>query len=127
MWRYNREIDPPAPFLDIVVCYPDEPTLTVNILAKIDTAADVSAMPAVLVNQLKLPITRKLLIEGYEGVPAHVLTYGVVFEVARARFKGLRVVAFPDDYVLLGRDILNYFYIKLNGPDLTFDLSLRPF
>jgi len=118
---------PPAPFLEIIVRHPGEPTLAVNILAKIDTAADVSAIPAMLVNQLGLPITRKLLVEGYEGVPALVITYGVVFEVAQARFKGLRVVAFPDDYVLLGRDILNYFYVQLNGPKLTFNLSLTPF
>jgi hypothetical protein len=99
----------------------------VNILAKIDTAADVSAIPATLVDQLGLPMTRKLLVEGYDGVPARVLTYGAVFAVGQAHFKGLRVVAFPDDYVLLGRDILNYFYIQLNGPELTFDLSLTPF
>jgi hypothetical protein len=127
MWSYDRGVDPPAPFLDIIVRHPDELGLTVNILAKIDTAADVSAIPAPLVDQLGLPMTRKLLVEGYDGVPAQVLTYGAVFEVAQARFKGLRVIAYPEGYVLLGRDILNYFYIQLNGPDLTFDLSLTPF
>src|SRR5262245_56304807 len=111
MWRYNQEIDPPAPFLDLIVRHPDEPTLAVNTLAKIDTAADVSAIPVSLVNQLGLPLTRKLLVEGYEGIPALVVTYGAVFEVAQARFKGLSVVASPDDYVLLGRDILTNFYI----------------
>jgi hypothetical protein len=127
MWSYNQEVDPPAPILDIIVRHPDEPTLTVSILAKIDTAADVSAIPITLVNQIQLPMTRRLLVEGYDGVPTRILTYGAVFEVGQARFKGLRVVAFPDDYVLLGRDILNHFYIQLNGPDLTFDLSLTPF
>lgn len=127
MWGYDREVDPPAPFLEIIVRHPDEPTLAVNILAKIDTAADVSAIPVTLVDQLRLPMTRRLLIEGYDGVPARLLTYGAVFEVAQARFKGLRVISYPEDYVLLGRDILNYFYIQLNGPDLTFDLSLTPF
>ena len=127
MWSYNQEIDPPAPFLELIIRHPEEPTLAINILAKIDTAADVSAIPASLVNQLRLPPARKLLVEGYEGVPAFVVTYGAIFEVAQARFKGLRVVAFPDDYVLLGRDILNYFYVQLNGPDLTFKVSLKPF
>lgn len=127
MWSYNQEIDPPAPFLELIVRHPEEPTLAINILAKIDTAADISAIPASLVNQLRLPPTRKLLVEGHEGVPAFVVTYGAIFEVAQARFKGLRVVAFPDDYVLLGRDILNYLYVQLNGPDLTFKVSLKPF
>jgi hypothetical protein len=34
------------------------------------------------------------------------------------------VIAFPEPYVLLGRDVLNDFCVQLNGPELTFDLSL---
>ncbi|MGD8791132.1 MAG: hypothetical protein PVF47_01160 [Anaerolineae bacterium] len=40
------------------------------------------------------------------------------------RFQLLEVIAFPEPYVLLGRDVLNDFYAQLNGPELTFDLSL---
>lgn len=29
-------------------------------------------------------------------------------------------------YILLGRNILNYFYINLNGPLLNFTFSLNP-
>jgi hypothetical protein len=126
MWPYNREVEPPAPFLDIIVRHPENTMLLAQTPAKIDTAADVSAIPISLVNQLELPITRKLIVEGYDGVSASVLTYGVVFEVAQARFKGLRVIAFHEAYALLGRDILNHFYICFYGPELTFNLSLTP-
>jgi len=38
----------------------------------------------------------------------------------------LEVIAIPKDHVLLGRDVLNHFYVKLNGPELTFDFSPSP-
>jgi len=36
----------------------------------------------------------------------------------------MEVIVIAEPYALLGRDVLNYFYARLNGPDLTFDLSL---
>lgn len=30
------------------------------------------------------------------------------------------------DFVVLGRDMLNDFYLLLSGPELTFDLSASP-
>ena len=61
---------------------------------------------------------------GYDGHLASVHTYFVILEVAQARFRIAEVVITPEPYALLGRDVLNYFYARLNGPDLTFDLSL---
>jgi hypothetical protein len=51
-------------------------------------------------------------------------TYYVALVVAQVRGRRLEVIAFPEDYVLLGRDVLNHFYARLNGPELAFDLSL---
>lgn len=126
MWAYDPEVQPPAPFLDIVVHPPQDPTQAVRVRAKIDTAADISAIPTTLVAQLRLPIVSKLTVEGYDGVPATVFTYSVLMEVAEARFRSREVIAIPELYVLLGRDVLNHFYIHLNGPELTFSLSLTP-
>lgn len=38
----------------------------------------------------------------------------------------LEVILILEQYVLLGRDVLNHFYARLNGPDLTFDISVSP-
>jgi hypothetical protein len=78
MWPYDQEVQPPAPFLDVVVRHPEDLILEARIQAKIDTAADISAVPTTLVTQLGLPIVSKLVIEGYDGVPATVSTYGVL-------------------------------------------------
>jgi len=39
-------------------------------------------------------------------------------EVTNARFRHLEVVTTPEEYALLGRDVLNNFYVQLNGPRL---------
>jgi hypothetical protein len=127
MWAYNREVEPPAPFVEIAIHHPTNLEQSIRIQAKIDTGADVSAIPTSLIPQLQLPVASNLLIEGYDGVSVRVLSYSVLLEIADHRFENWEVIAFPDDYVLLGRDILNYFYVQLNGPDFTFKVSLRPF
>jgi len=126
MWAYDQDVQPPAPFLDIVIYHPENSVQATRSRAKVDTAADISAIPAPWVVQLGLPIASKLTVEGYDGIPASVFTYTVLMEVGPARFKNLEVIAIPETYALLGRDILNHFYIHLNGPELTFDLSLTP-
>jgi hypothetical protein len=75
---------------------------------------------------LGLPTTSKIVIEGYDGIPSTVFTYGVVIEVEQARFRSQEVIAIAETYGLLGRDVLNYFYLHLNGPELTLNLSLKP-
>jgi hypothetical protein len=50
-------------------------------------------------------------------------TYMVTLELAAARFRYLEVVATLEKYALLGRDVLNNFYVQLNGPDLTFHMN----
>lgn len=69
---------------------------------------------------------RTILVEAYDGTRESVKTYSIVLEVAQARFRQLEVILIPEDYALLGRDVLNHFYMHLNGPDLTFDPRLSP-
>ena len=59
-------------------------------------------------------------------VHTSMFTYSVLFDVAHVRFGSIRVITIPGTYALLGRDVLNHFYIHLNGPELTFNLSITP-
>ncbi len=58
-----------------------------QVRAKLDTGADVSAIPITVTHALRLH---------------------------------------PESYILLGRDVLNHFYARLNDPELTFDLRVEP-
>jgi hypothetical protein len=126
MWGYDQNVDPPAPFVDIRVSTPLSPALGQLLRAKLDTAADISCMPADLIEQLGLLPARTVPVEGYDGIQRMVYTYMVTLEVAVARFRYLEVVATPEGYALLGRDVLNHFYVQLNGPDLAFHMSISP-
>ena len=126
MWPYDRDIEPPAPFLKVQVHLPGHPDVAQSIHAKLDTGADVSAIPTFLVEELNLCPESQLLIEGYDLHLVTLHTYYVALVVAQARFRRLEVITFPEKYMLLGRDVLNHFYTHLNGPELTFDLSLSP-
>jgi len=89
---------------------------------KLDTGADISAIPLAAVEQLHLLSVRSILVEGYDRQPVPVPSYAIALNIANARFR-MEVIAISESYVLVGRDVLNFFYTRLNGPDLTFDLS----
>lgn len=126
MWSYDQSIEPPAPFLDVLVHHPRSPERSRRVPAKLDTGADLSAIPQTVADELELLAARTILAETYDGwYSGKCRTYFITLEAAQARFR-LEVILIPEKYALLGRDVLNHFYAYLNGPDLTFDLRLSP-
>lgn len=125
MLPYNESIEPPAPFLNLVVIHPTT-SERLALTAKLDTAADISAISRNLVSTLGLIETSPIAVEGYDGLIVQIPTYIIVLELPQMIIRNLRVIAIPEDYMLLGRDVLNLLYTKLNGPDKTFDVSVSP-
>lgn len=84
MWSYNQAVQPPAPFLEVIIHHPkDSAQITTTVQAKLDTGADISALPVALVTQLGLPMTSKMIVEGYDGIPTSVSTYSALMEIAQ--------------------------------------------
>jgi predicted aspartyl protease len=125
MIPYNRSIDPPAPFVQVTVRHPTTDQ-QVTLSAKLDTGADISGIPQRVVDDLELVALRSIYVEGYDNVCVPLATYLITLQIADTRFRHIEVVPLPEELILLGRDVLNYFYARLNGPELTFDLSLSP-
>ncbi len=123
MIPYNRDIDPPAPFVKVTVLHPTTGQ-QVTLSAKLDTGADISGIPQQVVDDLKLVALRSIPVEGYDNICVPLATYLITLQVVGASFRHLEVIPLPENHVLLGRDVLNYFYARLNGPELTFDLGL---
>lgn len=126
MWLYDQSVQPPAPFLDVLIRHPRVSDRVQRVPAKLDTGADLTAIPEAVADDLELLAARTILAEAYDGTRSSLRTYLIILEVAQARFRHLEVILAPETYVLLGRDVLNHFYTHLNGPDFTFDLRLSP-
>ena len=45
MWSYDQSFEPPAPLLDVLVLHPWVPDRSRRVPAKLDTGADLSAIP----------------------------------------------------------------------------------
>jgi len=126
MWPYDQSVHPPAPFLDVVLRHPTNLQVAESLPAKVDTGADISAIPFSIVDDLHLSRFSTIPVEGYDGQISTVPTYAIGLYIADLYLGHLEVISIPETYVLLGRDVLNRFYIRLNGPDLTFDMSNSP-
>ena len=106
----------------VEVYSPDNPAHRQPVLAKLDTAADLTAISAQVLEALNAEVFSKQVVSGYDSEPTTVPTYLVGIELPHARIRRIEVVPIAEDYVLLGRDVLNLFHIALDGPELTFDL-----
>lgn len=122
MLPYDRAFSPPAPVITVEVFKTLQPEQRQTVPAKLDTAADISAVPLRVIQQLALKSDGEIELAGYDNVPASVSTYLVGLELPNARIRRIDVVPIAENYALLGRDVLNLFHITLNGPELDFDL-----
>ena len=64
MWPYDQSVHPPAPFLDVVLRHPANPQVTQRLPAKVDTGADISAVPLSIVNEFNLSRASTIPVEG---------------------------------------------------------------
>lgn len=126
MWPYSKEVAPPVPFLDIVIRHPLTPDRMHRVTAKLDTGADISAIPQSIATALDLLPAQTILAQSFDGTLTRIDTYAVTVAIGQARIRTIEVILIPDEHALIGRDILNHFYVQLNGPPLTFDLRLSP-
>jgi len=117
---YNRAIDPAAPYLSILVTNPYQLILQNTLEAKLDTGADVTALPAISISNLALSQANWLEVSGFASESEFVPTYEARVEVAGQAIH-LEVVAYSENYALLGRDFLNHLRLLLDGPAQTLE------
>lgn len=125
-YNYNRQVTPPAPFVHVSVHSPNLGAAASDLPALLDTAADVSVIPAVVAEKLALVPLGEVPIGGFDGRVTWVRTFLV--QIAPRGFEPttVRVVASRDEpHVLLGRDVLNAYRILLDGPRLQFEMQLQ--
>lgn len=119
---YSLHISPPAMIVPVSVS-PVSGGSTVEAHGLIDTGAAISAVPERVRDELNLMPARPLCVKGACDREWRVAPgYYVVLAIGEWSFKAM-VVSLPRDGVVVGRDVLNRFVLKADGPGGTFELA----
>jgi len=106
--HYNRQKQPPAPFVLVTLVNPIDGSKVTEIPAQLDTAADHTLVPLHYLNDLGLAPIDDIVIGGVGGTEETMPVFAVSLAVLTLPARNLCVVAHPDEpWILLGRDVLN--------------------
>jgi predicted aspartyl protease len=123
-YNYNSQLQPPAPFVHVVVRNPADGSELQGIPAQIDTGADQTVLPETVVQGLQLPRMGTMLVGGFAGTTITLPTYAVLLGIHDRPLQPVKVVASAEEkWVLLGRDVLNSFRIVVDGPQLVLEIE----
>ena len=123
-YRYNQQVSPPAPFIQVQVGRPVGGTPGVVCPAQLDSGADMSVVPQRLVAESGLLPMGEVPTLGFGGVLATMTTYLVRLQVHDLPPREIEALAGPDEpHVLLGRDMLNGYRVTLDGPNLILEIG----
>ncbi|TEU16302.1 MAG: hypothetical protein E3J21_10900 [Anaerolineales bacterium] len=123
MPRYDTSIQPPAPFVDVLILHPSDHEQTRYIRGKLDSGADLSVIPEEVADELQLIPAREIQTRSYDGTVRDIQSYFVALEIEGYSIQLIEVVASHRADTLLGRDVLNHFRITLDGKTLTFEMT----
>src|SRR5262249_52413839 len=123
-YLYNRQCNPPAPFIHVTLRALDAPEEYVELPAQLDAAADRSVIPWRVVELLHLPQIDEIAVAGSGGPVARLPAFAVQVQPRGLHPVDAKSVASPDEpYVLLGRDVLNHYRLFLYGPELALEIG----
>lgn len=112
---YDVSLDPPAPVIPVRISGPiGEEAMMLPML--VDTGADCTLVPALIVRRLGLPQIDVISLTGVGGAKRRATVHATAVEFGGLRLLA-RVVAFVDE-AILGRDLLNQIIVRLDGPGL---------
>ncbi len=123
-YGYLTQLTPPAPFVKVVLRNPVTGAELGDLPAQLDTAADRTIVPEALVKALALPQVGAVQLGAFGGAIYTAPVYAALLGVHDFQVNALKVAAHADeDWVLLGRDVLNSFRVVLDGPQLALDIG----
>lgn len=121
---YSQEYSPAAPFIDIVIdgYHPD--LGSVQIPAFVDSGGDGTLIPLNLLEEIGAEYQDEVLLSGTAGGRRRYSRYTVAISIAGQPVHAIAAVAISGHEVILGRDVLNHFEIRLNGPAAVTEIAV---
>ena len=123
MPAYDATFNPPAPVADVSISHPVTGAESDLLRGKFDTGADVTVIPEQLPAQLNLTAKGQIWTRGYDGTYSQRSVYYVRMTIEGFLVASVRCIATARGDVLIGRNVLNRFFITLDGKRRNFELS----
>ena len=122
MYKYNETVKPPAPYCGALVSNFDS-SRQATLEALLDTGSEISLIPLNVARRLGLRYQGTGQVQGITGerVARHI--FQAFISIDQNTTRETDVMAWNEESVLLGRDILNHYHITLDGPNLTLTIS----
>ena len=118
----NLHHNPPAPVLPITVRVPGNSIKQVTTEALVDTGADMTCLPRALINAVGAERASTCNVVGInEALIVHADSYFLEFEISGTK-KLVEVIAVGDEPIL-GRNLINWFTLQLQGPAQKLDIT----
>ena len=118
-FRYERNLyNPPAPVLPVTALRPPggRSSPSRELFALCDTGVDISCIPLRIVSELALAHVGEVEVAPYEGPTKIKPVFAVALAVPGIASRVFRVFPTDAEETILGRDVLNYLRIQLDGP-----------
>jgi len=121
---YDSSFYPPAPVIPFGLGLPNEATPRRNLWEQVDSGADVTLIPASILDEIGVKLADRRFMLGANGTRQRVNRYQVVIHLPTGITYGIRAIATRNDSeILLGRDVLNQWRITLDGPGETVEIE----
>ena len=122
-YDYSEECTPPCPLIPIKISNALEPDKYLEKTALLDTGSEISCIPKKIAQELDLQSTTSKDLAGVSGSVEETPIYTLNIEFNDKSFIEYELFEFADeDYLLIGRDILNEFHICFDGINLNVNI-----
>ena len=122
-FEYDRSFNPSFPQVKVTLANINDPDLTLDTLALIDSGADATSVPVTLLRRLNAQAIDTQFARGYIGPSHPVDIFEIGLQIQPLNMAYLKVIQdIEGGKVLLGRDVINQLSITLNGLSSTVEI-----
>ena len=116
-----KDFEVPTPAVKIQLIHP-ETNQKMEGLARIDSGADLTVVPFIMLEKLNLNAVGDTFVSGFDDAGKSHVLFACTLKCRFGTFKNLRVIAALTPEVLIGLDILNTLHLCLDGKKKQFEI-----
>ena len=116
-YDYSTQYSPSAPVVDIYIYNKANPENIQPISLLVDSGADATILPIHLLEKIDAPVISMATLRSIDGSRFSTFIYRVSLRIGDHTINRVNVASAEEsDRIVLGRDVLNYLVLTLDGP-----------